>query len=218
MLRVILFQQWKGSRLLLFLAGVAAFAVPVLTASAYSWTARSSWDPAGVLLFGYAVGFLYPAIAAATGLIVAITAWGPDHRGGHVYALSLPLPRWRYAGVRFVAGVVLLTVPVLMLGIGTGLVAITAPIPEGLTVYPAALTVRFALAALVAYGMFFAVAAGTTKTAATILGILAGLVVLQVVLTAFGVRVNILGGVTHALFNWPGPFDIFGGRWLLIDV
>jgi len=218
MLRVILFQQWKGSRMLLFLAGLTAFAVPVVSASTYSWRAQSSWDPAGLLLFGYAVGFLYPAIAAATGLIVAVTAWGPDHRGGHVYALSLPLPRWRYAGLRFVAGVVLISAPVFMLAIGTGLVALTAPIPEGLTAYPVALTARFALAALVAYGMFFAVAAGTTRTAATILGVMAGLVALQVVLTAFGARVNILGGVTNALFNWPGPFDIFGGRWLLIDV
>lgn len=218
MLRVILFQQWKGARMLLFLAGIAAFAVPVLSVSTYSWTDRAAGDPAGVLFLGYAVGFLYPAIAAAAGLIVAVTAWGPDHRGGHVYALALPLSRWRYAGLRFVAGLILIAAPIVMLGLGAGLVAATTPIPEGLAIYPLALTARFALAALVAYALFFAVAAGTTRTAATILGVMAGLVVVQVVLTAFGAHVNILGGVTRALFNWPGPFDVFGGRWLLIDV
>src|SRR5207247_2566146 len=58
-------------------------------------------------------GTLYPVLAAALGLLVAIATWAPDHRGRHVHALSLPLPRWRYVLLRFGAGAALLAAPVI---------------------------------------------------------------------------------------------------------
>ncbi|RDJ93095.1 DUF2867 domain-containing protein, partial [Lacticaseibacillus rhamnosus] len=57
-------------------------------------------------------GVLYPVLAAALGLLVAIATWAPAHRGRPVHALSLPLPRGRYVLLRFAAGLVLLVPPV----------------------------------------------------------------------------------------------------------
>src|SRR5205823_857995 len=108
---------------------------------------------------------LYPVLAAALGLLVAIATWAPDHRGRHVHALSLPLPRWRYVLLRFGAGATLLAAPIVAVSAGALLATWSATIPAGLQGYPGALAIRFALAVLVAYAVFFAVSAGTARTA-----------------------------------------------------
>ncbi|MBK6422984.1 MAG: hypothetical protein IPF77_12355 [Gemmatimonadetes bacterium] len=66
--------------------------------------------------------------------------------------------------------------------------------------------------------MFFAVAAGTSRTAAWVLALLAAWVLAQVLLSSVGAQVDLVGPVLDRLFTWPGPFDVFTGRWVLIDV
>jgi hypothetical protein len=161
---------------------------------------------------------LYPVLAAALGLLVAIATWAPDHRGRHVHALSLPLPRWRYVLLRFGAGVVLLAAPVVALLAGAVLATRLAAIPPGLEGYPVALTIRFALAVLVAYAVFFAISAGTTRTAGAILAVIGGLILVQVLASAADVHLDLLTPLQGVLLNWPGPLAIFTGRWMLIDV
>src|SRR2546422_11364059 len=105
MFRVMLYSQWKWSRLIVALGSIAAFALPIVSVQG---AARADSNPlrAGELLQAVqAWGTLYPVLAAALGLLVAIATWAPDHRGRHVHALSLPLPRWRYVLLRFGSGV-----------------------------------------------------------------------------------------------------------------
>src|SRR3989475_5406779 len=115
-------------------------------------------------------GGLYPVLAAALVLLVAIAPWAPDHRGRHVHALSLPLPRWRYVLLRFGSGVTLLVGPILAVLVGALLATTLASIPVGLQGYPLALALRFAMAVLVAYAVFFAVSAGAGPAARRPLG------------------------------------------------
>ena len=51
-----------------------------------------------------------------------------------------------------------------------------------------------------------------------ILGALAVWLGAQLLLIAAGSGVDLINPVINALVSWPGPFDVFTGRWVLIDV
>src|SRR3989442_5578052 len=107
-----LYSKGKWSRLIVALGSVAAFALPIISVQG---AARADASPlqAGELLQALqSWGTLYPLLAAALRLLVAIATWAPDHRGRHVHALSLPLPPWRYVLLRFRAVSALLAPPV----------------------------------------------------------------------------------------------------------
>ena len=218
MFRMILYTQWKWSRLIVLLGVVAAFALPILSVASPEGPHPNVAQVRQLLADMESWSVLYPALAGALAVLIAIAAWGADHRGRHVYALSLPLPRWHYALLRFGAGALLLVGPAVALWVGALLASGTANVPPGLHTYPTALALRFVLALCVAYAIIFAISAGTTRTAGYILGGIAALVVLQILATAAGLPVSILPWLSDRLFISPGPFDIFGGRWMLIDV
>ncbi len=218
MFRVMLYSQWKWTRLIVALGSVAAFALPLVSVQG---AARADSNPlqAGELLQAVqSWGTLYPVLAAALGLLVAIATWAPDHRGRHVHAMSLPLPRWRYVLLRFGAGTTLLAAPVIAVSAGALLATWSATIPAGLQGYPVALAIRFALAVLVAYAVFFAVSAGTARTAGIILGLIGGVILVQIIAGVANVDLDVLGRLQVVVLNWPGPLAIFTGRWMLIDV
>jgi hypothetical protein len=217
MFRAILFQQWKWTRLIVALATVAAFAIPLFTVRGAS-AGLEHREAARFLGDVQLWGVLYPALAGAVGVLLAITLWTPDHRGRHVYSLALPIPRWRLVTLRYLAGLTLLAAPVLAVTLGTLVASGMASLPTGLHAYPLELSLRFALAALVAFTLFFSVSSGTARTAGVILGSVAALVVVQVLISATGSESNILMPVVNILLTAPGPFAIFTGRWMLVDV
>lgn len=218
MFRMILFTQWKWSRLILLPAVLVAFGLPVLTIQSAGAPNQTGWDARQMLSTVQSWGILYPLLATGIALAIAMTAWGADHRGRHVYALSLPTPRWQYALQRYGAGIILLAAPALALWLGALVAAASAEIPAGLHAYPTALALRFTLALLVAYAVFFAITAGTTRTAGYVLAIFGGLVVVQIFSASMGLQIPLIPFVGDRLLLWPGPFEIFSGRWMLIDV
>lgn len=214
---VILGSQWRWSRLVVVFGTLAGFLLPVLSLQGATRGARAM--PSDQLLrFLQSWGILYPLLAGLLGLLVAIAAWAPDHRGRHVHALSLPLPRWQYVLFRLGAGFTVLLLPILAVGIGAQLATATASIPAGLHGYAGALGIRFALAILVSFSTFFAISGGTARTAGMILSFLALLIVTQVMTAAAGVDVDLISPIQQAVLSWPGPLAIFSGRWMLIDV
>lgn len=218
MFRVVLYGQWKWSRIVVVLGTIAGFALPILSVQGATSDPTSALKPGELLTVVQAWGVLYPILAATIGLLVAIATWAPDHRGRHVLALSLPLPRWRYVLLRFTAGLVLLVPAMLGVCAGALLASATATLPPGLEAYPVALAVRFAFAAAVAYAVFFAVSAGTTRTAGIILGIIGAVIVAQILAGAAGIQIDLTSPLQAVILNWPGPLAIFTGRWMLIDV
>lgn len=216
MFRVILYSQWKWTRLVVIAGTVAAFIIPIL-----SLQSAGGRDPAGARELLATIerwSVPYKLLAGALGLLVAMTAWSADHRGRHVYALALPLPRWRYVLYRFCAGLVLLTPAVLALTVGGLLVTLTATLPSGLHGYPVALAWRFTLALVLAYAAFFAISSGTTRTAAAVLITMGGLFAVQVIAMTMGFDISIIDWLMNGVFAWQGPLALFGGRWMLIDV
>lgn len=218
MFKAILYTQWKWTRLSLLVLVLAAFALPLLTAREANAAGRDNWLIEEMLSSLQSWGLIYPLLAGAVGLILARTTWGADHQGKHIYALSLPVPRWDYVLMRFGAGVLLLAAPVLALWSGALVATMATTLPPSLQAYPTILALRFGLAALVAYGVIFAISAGTNKTAGYILAGLAGVVLVQLLLDAVGVETQFLQSLLMKLVLWPGPFEIFTGRWMLFDV
>lgn len=218
MFRAILYTQWKWSRLPVAALTVAAFLVPLLAVQGVQLPGGEARSPGEVLDYVRAVGPFFPILAGLSGLLMGVSAWAVDHRERHVYALSLPLPRWHFALLRLGAGLVLLLGPVLAVWVGSQVAATATDLPAGLAAYPYLITLRFILCTLVAFTCFFAISAGTPRTAAIILGALLALVAIQMMLEAVGVDLDILGWLIDRLFIWPGPLDIFTGRWMLIDV
>jgi hypothetical protein len=120
--------------------------------------------------------------------------------------------------LRYGAGLLLLVAPVVALAIGASVAAATATVPAGLNTYPVALALRFALAVILAYSVFFAISSGTTKTAGYVLSAIGAVVVLQLLFGLFSSDTNLLTAIFDRMVTWPGPFEIFSGRWMLIDV
>jgi len=217
MFRAILYTQWKWCRLVILLATLAAFALPLLSVQG----ARGPvgyWETRQLLGAVQGWGVLYPVLATAIALIVAMVAWAPGRRGRHVHALSLRLPRWDYALLRFAAGATLRAAPVVAVWLGGILATSMAVIPAGLHAYPTMLAVRFGLAVLVVYSIFFAISAGTVRTAGYFLGALGLVVAFEAVANAAGAQIHPFESMMMLLIVWPGPFDVLTGRWMLIDV
>jgi len=218
MFRQMLYTQLKWSLIALAALVVAGFAIPVLSVQQAGAVASAGSNAGPLLVAVQSWGVAYPVLAGVVGLIAALTAWTHDHRGNHVYALSLPVARWRYALLRFVAGASLVIPVAVAVWIGGLAAGSASTIPSGLHAYPTALALRFVLTTLVAYAAFFAIASGTSRTAAWVLGVIGAAVVIQVVLSAAGVHAPFLPDAVGRLYTWPGPFQLFTGRWMLINV
>src|ERR1043166_2153410 len=136
MFRAVLYAQWKWSRLIVVLGTVAAFAIPLLSLQGAARPDSGALQAKELLQAVQSWGTLYPLLAAALGLLVAIAAWAADHRGRHIHALTLPLPRWQYVALRFGAGLALLTAPIVAVLIGALLGTVMATLPPGLQTYP----------------------------------------------------------------------------------
>jgi ABC-type transport system involved in multi-copper enzyme maturation permease subunit len=216
--RQILLTQWKWSGLGVVVACVAAFALPILTVQQAD-VADPTWLDARALLPALEYwSRAYPLLALAIGLLLGTTAWSRDHRNQHVYALTLPLPRWHYVLLRYGAGLALLVAPIVLLWIGSILAAALVTVPPGLRAYPHALGLRFALAVVLSYSLIFAISAGTARTAGYVLSVVGVLLVGQLLFSIAGGEANLVERVFDRMITWPGPFDIFVGRWMLIDV
>lgn len=214
MFKAILKTQWQWTRAAVLLAAITAFAMPLV-----SMTAHIPLDqPRSFIMNMQTWGVGYVALAAALGLSVAILAWSSDHRGHHVYALMLPVARWRYVLMRFGAGVVFLIPVVVALAIGASVAVLLFPIPQGLHAYPWALTARFGFAALVAFAIFFAISSATARTAGYILGAIAAVFVVQLLADAAGLNWQVVSRAVDLVMAYPGILAVFSGRWALIDV
>jgi len=178
----------------------------------------TSYTAADILVLAESRSIWFAALSAAIGLLFATAAWHADHAGQHQYALSLPLTRSRFVLLRFGSGLVLLAVPVACFAIGAVSASATLVLPEGLHSYPLALALRFTLAALVSYAAFFAISTATARTAVYALAVVGGVIAAHVLLRAAGFDFRLLDVLFERASYWPGPLEIFTGRWMLIDV
>src|SRR5439155_8263852 len=81
MFHVMLYSQWKWTRLIVALGSIAAFALPIVSVQGAARADASPLQAGELLQAVQSWGTLYPVLAAALGLLVAIATWAPDHRG-----------------------------------------------------------------------------------------------------------------------------------------
>lgn len=225
MYQPILFIHWKQARLALLPFVLCSFGLPLLSVQGLGGSLATPWDQYRALSLSELWLPLYPALAAAIGFTLALSAWNWDHQLKHVYALSLPLHRWQYVLLKMGGGMALALVPSLTFWLGAHLAAASVSLPAGLNVYPNELALRFFLAIVVSYAALFAAGAGTVRT--TII-LLTGMVVLLFSLGMLSDLVaSLLPGTEPVdlatrfltmLVESPGPFSVFTGNWSLIDV
>jgi hypothetical protein len=222
-----LYLHWKASRWLLLPFVLLSFGLPLLavrTAATlaelddatlngnYLIYAMQNWMPT------------FPLLAAVAGLAIALSVWNWDHKANHIYALALPLTRARYALLKLASGAALVAIPVAALLVGAILATATIDMPAGLRGYPISFALHFLLAASLAYALGFALAAGTIRTAVLIIAgfivfVIFGTLFAEYMNDAFEVDLVTPFEILQELFiHWAGPFNVFGGEWVLIDV
>ena len=225
MFRQFLMLQWKASRAGVFILALLAFTVPLLVLQfAHNTSMNELAIRADVLTLARVWMPVFPFLAAVTGFSLALTSWAWDHKINHLYPLSLPLNRWEYVLLKFGAGLVVLAIPVLALWAGALIGTLRYDWPEGIKTYGFVFGLRFLLAAVVAYAAAFAFAAGTVRTTIIVIGgflaiVIGGTLVMDSIGTALGVEdmVTPIRVLQWAFSQWPGPFYLFGGNWMLID-
>ena len=214
MFKALMAVQWKWTRGAVLLGTVLGFAIPMLSLT----TSVRLGRPAELVRQMQGYGVAYASLAAGIGLALALMAWASDHRGRHVYALSLPVARSKYAGIKFISGLIFLIPPTLGVLAGTAIASMVMPIPPGLHAYPLSLTLRFFFASCVAFAIFFAVASSTPKAAGAVLALIGLVIGAQFLLSAAHIDYNFLEPIASFIFSAPGVLSVFTGRWMLVDV
>ena len=216
MLRAIIRAQWKGSWHVVTALTVAAAALPITSV-------RSGWKGAETNLPVFLSelqlwGLLYPSLAAISAIVLAVGLWASDRRGQNVYAMLLPIPRWRYVVLRYQAGVVLLLPLVAAVWLGALVATIPLDLPPGLRTFPQALAAKFGLGLILLFGIAFAIAATSSKALGIAVRFLGLFLAVHIGVWLVDDKVNLIWKVVTLLATWPGPFAPLGGRWMLIDV
>src|SRR5258706_2607765 len=96
MFRAVLYTQWKWSRLIVVLGTVAAFAIPLLSLQGAARADRGALQTQELLGAVQSWGALYPLLATALGLLMAIAAWAARHLRPHHPGLQPAIQPWPY--------------------------------------------------------------------------------------------------------------------------
>lgn len=216
MLNAMIRIQWKACRHLVIALAVAALSLPIVSV-------RVGWhDPAAnlprFLIEQQLWGLFYPALAGIVAIVLGTTIWLSDRRGHHIYALLLPIARWRYVLLRYLAGLVLLLPILLALWLGALVATLGLDLPPGIRVFPHALALKFALTLVLLFGFAFAAASASTRAIGIGFRVLGLFLAVHVAVVLLRPGTNLLWTVVTALGTWPGPLAPLGGRWMLIDV
>jgi hypothetical protein len=214
MFKRMLLVQWKWSRWSVLLLSLAAIAVTMWSVSAAGNRTAGSTSPLASRLD--MANFWYHFLVWVAGFLLAMHAWRTDHAGKHVYALTLPIPRWRFGLYRYAAGLIFAAVIVLALWVGALVAASGAEVPPGLRTYPTGLAFRIGVALFAIYAVFFVLWSATPKVGYYAAAVL----VLFFLLSAFQANDVARMVQTVLMAGWKGVgfSEIMAGRWFLIDV
>lgn len=215
MFRIILWNQWRESRIAVLLLAVVAVVLP-------TWSLRGTvpgpWEGWYLLNAAQNWSMAYPLLALVTALALAFGAWRPDQRAGHIYALTLPIARSRYLLLRYAAGMALMVLLGAVLVVGTSAATVCRTLPAHLHAYPVGIALRFVLAGFSAYTLLFAVRGVTVRMARLLVAALLLLVAISALMELLRFGWNPLVHFLDALMNRYGPLAPFRTTWMLIDV
>jgi len=213
-----LYVQWKWNRDFLAFYTLVGFAAPLLIL----WIALPHLGLSSareLVTVGGVVGAGVAVISVLAGITVAWQGYGVDERGGHIYALSLPITRTRALAIRAGTAAVILTLPAIGVWIGSMLAAGQAALPATLHSYAGSLAGRALLASWLTHACVFALRYSAGRRANLVLATL----IITVGALAFATETvpSARGAIIRAgdaVISTQGPFGVLFGRWTLIDV
>ena len=221
MFRQILYTQWKSVRFGLVPLVVAAFVSPLLVVQDLGSNieivpgASSLALQPDIIFHTWQLWLpVFPGLALVIGVVLGLNAWNWDHRAGHVYALSLPLPRPKYVLLKMGAGLLLVLIPTAALGVGAFIAVSGLELAENLHAYPLLFTARFLMFSLLTFGVWFALASGTIRTTVIVVSVF----LIALVAASPFLDSGLADWLFQTLARWPGPFEVNFGNWNLIDV
>jgi hypothetical protein len=220
MFRAVLYTQWKWTRPVIVLAVLIAGYIPVNAMRAMPYRSLDTYHIPSLYYGIVGASAMYQLLALGLAVVVAIAAWQADASRQHVYALSLPVPRWRFVLLRFGAGAALLGIVALSVGLFGGIAAAIAPLPPMLHAYPVGLAVRFWLGALVPFALVFALLSSNPRVVRLLVASVAAIVVVDLLLAGFGATEKpvVMGWFFDTIYSDRGPLAAFLSKWMLVDV
>ncbi len=220
MFRAILYTQWKWARPVLFLAIIAAGWIPLEALRSSPYKELGTYHVPSLYESIAAAGAAYQYVALAVAVVLAISAWQADSARQHVYALSLPIPRWRFVLLRFGAGALLLGIVAAAVGLFGGIAAALAPLPPILHAYPVGLAIRFWLGTLIPFGLIFALLCSSPRRVKIVVAAVVTVIAVDMALAGVGVTdgPQLIMWVLRPLYESGSPLTAFLSRWMLVDV
>lgn len=209
--------QWRESRLAILLLAAAGIFLPLASLNGVRHAA-DPWEAWELLRASATWSAWYPLLAMAAALVLSAGAWIGDHRSGHVYALTLPVARWRYLLMRYAAGGALLLAVGGILWLGATIATAPLTLPPLLHAYSGSLTLRFCLAGLTAFTLLFALNGLTPRAARLLVAALLVLVIAAAMADLLSLGIRPLGLTLDALLGPYSPLAVFRAPWMLIDV
>lgn len=212
--------QWIWSRAMMLFFLAAGFTIPLLSVPLVA-RGRHTWmTSANIVDLGGVIGVAIAITMTVAAIALEIQNWSVDERGGHVYTLSLPIDRRRYASYRLAGSFLLLALVCLAIAAGGLAAGALLDLPAALRTYPVALAVRALLAGWFVHTLAFAFRVGAwERSGKTLLVALLLLATALIVPSAWpGTATGWLSVVGRLLIAPGGPLGILAGHWSLIDV
>jgi hypothetical protein len=196
--------DWERRRSMLLLTAAVFAGVPVLALAMLGSAGRRRPETVTGLLVSQNAGVLLMGAVCLGAMAWGAGTWADERRGNWIYALSLPLSRVQLFALRYVAGLVWLAVPLVLLGISAALVACAAQLPAGVYAYPGAFFRWAALSCAFLYTLMFVMSARFERPWTSLL--IAGFTVLMAsLLINFGVFPLLSGLVDAVVFSPASP-------------
>ncbi|MHB1312843.1 MAG: hypothetical protein ACYC3L_12575 [Gemmatimonadaceae bacterium] len=219
MFRAILYTQWKWARPVLVLAAIIAGWIPLQALRSAPYKTMGTYHIPSLYSSILSASLLYQYLALAVAIVIAISAWQADTARQHVYALALPVARWRFVLMRFGAGAVLLGGVAAAVGVFGAVAAAMAPLPPVLHAYPLGLAIRFWLGTLIPFGAIFALLTSNPRKVKWVTAAVVTLFAVDLLLSSLGVtQASLTRVLFEKLYETGGPLTAFLTRWMLIDV
>jgi ABC-type transport system involved in multi-copper enzyme maturation permease subunit len=198
--------DWERRRGILLLTTAAFGLVPVV-ALALLGSGRWRADSASGLIVSQNASVLLMGVICMGALAWGAGTWADERRGNWIYALSLPLSRVHLFAMRYLAGLLWLLVPLVLLGISTAAVARAAELPAGVYAYPGAFFRWAALTTCFLYTLMFVLSARFERPWAALL--LSGFtLMMMVVLVSLGVFPVLSGVLEAVVFGSASPLRL----------
>jgi hypothetical protein len=196
--------DWERRRSVLLLTSAVFALLPLVALALLGSSGRQRPASATALMVSQSISVLLVCVVCLGALAWGAGTWMDERRGSWIYALSLPLPRVHLFALRYLAGLVWLAVPLLLLGLSAAAVARAAELPAGVYAYPGAFFRWAAIAGWFLYTLMFVLSARVERPWAALM-IVAVVVIAISMLMNFGVFPTITGLLEALVYGSASP-------------